>query len=239
MLTQANHWMEIVGSAVDALLLCRVLLLRLQRVYVFITLACVLSVFFDVVELSLRSDSRAGFRVFLCSKFIDAFLFPLVGWDVFEEMKSQISNLRRLAVRRLISGLFFASIFGFLVVAFGAPSESGGEPSLLATVGLVLWVGSATATLAFLWSLDKAIRAQNLARPNNTFVWLIFWQLALAAEVLSCFSLLLVALSRNSATADIMDLVFATYGIVITGWCILRLRAVPSSVPSAPANASL
>lgn len=225
-------------TAVDALLLCRVLLLRLQRVYVFITLACVLSVFFDVVELSLWSDSIAAFRVFVCSKFINALLFPLVGWDVFEEMKSQISTLRRLALGRLISGVFFAAVFGFLLALLKAPTGAGGESFLLATVGLVLWAGSSTATLAFLWTLRKAIQAQNMTRPNNTFVWLIFWLLALVGEVLSCFSLLLVFV-RNPAIGDVVDLAFATYGIVITGWCILKLRAVPSGVPSAPAKASL
>ncbi len=238
MLTQANHWIEIAGAAVDALLLCRVLLLKLQRVYLFITLACLLSVFFDVVEVSLWSDSGAAFRVFLCSKFINAFLFPLVGWDVFEEMKSQVSKLRRIAVGKLISGLFFAAVFGFLLALFATPSETNGEPSMLFTVGVVLWAGSSTATLAFLWTLHRAIRAQNMARPNNTFVWLIYWQLVLVAEVLSCFSLLIVFLFRNPMTADVVDLVFDVYGIALTGWCILKLRAVPSGVPSAPANAS-
>ncbi len=238
MLTQANHWILIIGAAVDALLLCRVLLLKLQRVYLFITLACVLSVFFDVAALALWSDSTATSRVFLASKFIDAFVFPLVGWDVFEEMKSQISKLRRLAVGKLISGLFFAAVFSFLVVML-APSDPNGGMPLLATVDLVLWAGSSTATLAFLWTLHKVIRAQNIARPNNTFVWLIFWQLGLVAEVLGCFSILLVTLGRNAVAEDVVNLVFNIYGIVITGWCILKLRAVPSGVPSAPASASL
>lgn len=238
MLSGASHWIEIAGTAADALLLCRVLLLKLQRVYLFITLACLLEVFFDCIALWLGTDSNESLRVFIYSRFLYAFLFPLVGWDVFEEMKSQISKLRRIAAGKLMSGLFFATVFGFLLSMFAAPAQNNGEPSLVATLGLVLWAGSSTASLAFLWTLRRAIRAQNLERPNNTFVWLVFWQLFLLAQVLYCFCSLVVPFFKNSA-AEILDIVFNTYGIAIVGWCILKLRALPSDVPSAPASASL
>jgi hypothetical protein len=51
MLSQLNHWMQYVGVAVDALLLLRILTLKLHRSYVFITLASVLAVFFDAIAL--------------------------------------------------------------------------------------------------------------------------------------------------------------------------------------------
>lgn len=238
MLSAANHWIEIAGTAVDALLVCRVLLLKLQRVYIFITLACLLLLFFDGVGLWLANDSEAGLRVFLYSKFLYAFLFPFVGWDVFEEMKSQISNFRRVAAGKLISGLLFASIFGFLLSVFAAPADSTGQPALVATLGLVLWAGSSTATLAFLWSLHRTIRTQNMPRPNNTSVWMAFWQLFLLSEVLFCFCFLILPFMKNLAQ-DILTIVFNTYGIVISAWCILKLRALPSDVPSAPADARL
>ncbi len=238
MLDQTNYWMNIAGAALDALLLARVLLLKLQRVYVFITLACVLTFLFDVIDVWLWSDSETRFRVFLYSRFLFAFVFPLVGWDVFEEVKSEISKLRKIALGRLISGLFFATIFGFFIFLFAAPSDENGQPGLLATLGVVAWAGSAAATLALLWTLQRAMRAQNIARPHNTAVWIIFWELALLGELVSCFCSLIVPFFKNQA-ADILTLILLTYGIVITAWCILKLRAAPSGVPSAPANANL
>lgn len=229
--------MAIAGTAVDALLLCRVLMLRLQRVYVFITLACLMAVFFDVVALWLANDADAGFRVFAYSKFLYLFLFPLVGSDVFEEMKPQIAKLRRAALTRLISGLFFAGLFGFFMALFAAPPDPSGNPLLVFTMAIVLWAGSSTATLAFLWTLDRAIRAQNIPRPHNTAIWVVFWQLDLLSEVLFCFYILMSQITRKTAFSDVVELLFLTYGIAITLWCILKLRALPSDVPSAPASA--
>ena len=237
MLTQASHWMAIAGTAVDALLLCRVLMLRLQRVYVFITLACLVSVFFDLVSLWLANDAEGSTRVFFYSRFLYLFLFPLVGSDVFEEMKPQIAKLRKAALARLISGLFFAVLFGFLMSLFAAPQDSSGSPLLVFTMAIVLWAGSGTATLAFLWTLDRAIRAQNIPRPHNTAIWVVFWQLDLLAEVLYCFYILMSQVTGKTALSDVVYLLFGTYGIAITLWCILKLRALPSDVPSAPASA--
>ena len=237
MLTEANHWIAIIGTAADAILLCRVLQLKLQRVYLFITLGCLLALFFDGVDLWLANDQNDNLRVFLYSRFLYAVVFPLIAWDVFEEMKSQISNLRRIATRKLISGIFFAAVFGFMLTAFGFTGDNS-EPPILATLGLVLWAGSSTASLAFVWTLRRAIRLQNISRPSNTVVWMTFWQLVLLAQVLSCFYFLL-APSLPNWTADILGITLNSYGIVITAWCILRLRALPSDVPSAPANANL
>ena len=238
MLTQANHWIEIVGTAMDALLLCRVLLLRLQRVYLFITLACLLSVFFDVVSLWLRADETGALHVFLYSRFIYAVVFPLVAWDVFEEMKSQVAKLRRLAVGRLVSGLLLASVFGFLVSTMAESTQENGEPATLGVIGLILWAGSTTAALAFLLTLHRAIRVQKLERPHNTSVWLAYWELTLVGEVLECFFFLAASLLKKTGV-DVVDILFNTYGIAITGWCIFKLRALPSDLTSERANASL
>jgi hypothetical protein len=237
MLSEVNHWIAIIGTAVDALLLCRVLLLKLQRLYLFITLACLIGLFFEGVDLWLENDQIGNMRVFLYSRFLYAFLFPLAVWDVFEEMKSQISTIRRIAGRKLVSGIFFATIFGFLLSVFGQTADSNAPP-VSATLGLVLWTGSSTASLAFLWTLRRAIRAQNIGAPSNTAVWMVFWQLFLLAQVLTCFYFLIARYLR-SETAYVLNIIFNIYGIVITAWCILRLRALPSDVPSAPANASL
>ena len=70
MLDQVTHWIEIASAAVDGLLLLRVLQLKLQRIYVFITLACVLSLFFDGVSIWLGTQSREAGMAFLYSRFV-------------------------------------------------------------------------------------------------------------------------------------------------------------------------
>lgn len=238
MLEQTTYWLSIAGTAVDALLLARVLLLKLQRVYVFITLACVLILLFDVISIWLWSDAETRDRVFLYSRFLFVLVYPLVGWDVFEEVKSEVSNLRRMAITRLVSGLFFATLFGFLMCLFAEPGDHEGQPGMFMTLAVVAWAGAVAATLALLWSLNRVMKAQRIARPHNTAVWIIFWQLALLQELVACFCSFLLPLLHNQA-ADILTLILLIYGIVITGWCVLKIRAIPSGVPSAPANASL
>lgn len=237
MLTQANHWLEIFGTALEVVLLGRVLLLRLYRLYVFITLGCVLSVFFDAVALWLEPDAKTSDLVFIYSKFLYAIVFPLIAWDVFEEVKTQIAKIRRLAITRLISGLLFACLFGFIVAVFADTGDSSADSALFATLGLILWAGSSTATLAFLWTLHRQMRMQKLEIPNNTYVWLLFWELSLLSEVFYCFWFLAFPLLK--AGADYVTLFFNFYAIAITLWCIWKLRAVPASVPSASANAGL
>ena len=237
MLSQANHWMDIAGTVVEGLLLCRVLLLKLHRVYLFITLGCLLAVFFDIVLLWLGPASAESARLFLYSRFLYAVLFPVIAWDVFEEIQSQVSRLRRVAIARLISGLLLATIFGLIVSAF-AESDTNGPPARLATLAVVLWAGSSTSSLAFLWTLQRAARTQKIYLPNNTFVWLIFYQLSFAYEVLSCFFLIAAPLVKSPMT-DVVQLLFSIYDIVITAWCIVKLRTLPSDVSSAPEKASL
>ncbi|MBV9158441.1 MAG: hypothetical protein JO097_19430 [Acidobacteriaceae bacterium] len=237
MLTQANHWLDIAGTVIDGLLLCRVLLLKLHRVYLFITLVCLLGLFFDIVLLWLGPSSQESARVFLYSRFLYAVLFPAVAWEVFEEMKLQISKLRRLGILRLISGLLLATIFGLIVSAF-AENEPGAPPARLATLAVVLWAGSSTACLTFLFALQKNLRAQEIMLPRNTFVWLIFYQLSFTYEILSCFFLVVAPLLKSPAI-DTVQLFLSIYDIAITSWCILKLRSLPSDVPSAPEKASL
>lgn len=237
MLTEANHWIDIVGTVLDGLLLCRVLLLKLHRIYVFITLACLLSLFFDVVLLWLGPTSVESERVFLYSRFLYAVLFPAIAWDVFEEIKSQISKLRQLAIRRLISGLLLASMCGLIVSAF-ADTDPNGPPLRLATFAVVLWAASSTASLAFLWNVQKVLRTQKFDLPNNTFVWLTFYELTFAYEILSCFFLISAALLKPPIT-DGIQMLLSIYDILITGWCILKLKTLPTGVSSAPQKASL
>ena len=44
-MSQVNHWFDFAATAIDLLLLLRVLTLKLHRTYFFIALACLLVVF--------------------------------------------------------------------------------------------------------------------------------------------------------------------------------------------------
>lgn len=238
MLNQASYWVEIAAAAVDVLLLARFLLLRLQRTYLFIAIVCVLAVFFDAVTLWLGIQSAESGRVSLYSKFLYVLVYPAAAWDVFEEIGPRIGQLRKAAMLRLGSSLIMAALFGFVFVMFADTGESGGTQATVALLAVVLWTGSSVASLAFLWSMHRAVRKQGIALPNNTHVWLIFFELLLAAEVLMCLYAIAGPL-LNETAENIADIVFNTYGIGITLWCVWRLRPIASNLPSASEKASL
>jgi hypothetical protein len=237
MLEQSTHWLEIASAALDGLLLLRVLQLRLHRVYVFLTLACGLAVFFDAVGLWLGMTSDENGRVFLYSRFLYTFLYPLIAWDVFEQIADQIGRLRRMAMGRLISGIVLTSILGLLLASSGDSGDSSNNDAVLGTVAIVLWAGASTASLAFLISVQRVLRAQKIELPNNTFVWMRYFELSLLAEVVNCFSLLVFSFVKSTVTIGVINVVFICYEIAITAWCLLRLRMIQSDVPSAPLQA--
>jgi hypothetical protein len=235
MLEQVTHWLEIASTALDGLLLLRVLQLRLHKVYAFLTLACGLAVFFDSVGLWLGTESEENMRVFLYSRFLYIFIYPLVAWDVFEQMADQIGKLRRMAMGRLISGLVLTSILALLMAGAGDDGESNG--STVGLIALVLWAGGSAASLAFLFTVQRILKAQSVELPNNTFVWMRYFELALLAEVVNCFSSVVISAVKSTQAMGIINIVFISYGIAITIWCVLRLRMIQSDVPSAPQQA--
>jgi hypothetical protein len=233
MLTQLNHWVMIAGTAIDALLLLRILQLRLQRTYLFITLAALLTLFFDVVSLWVGPESRANVNLFIYSRFLYFFVLPAAAYDVWEEAKPQIVAVRKFATQRLIASLTLTSIFG-LIIASVASSE---EESVIGEFAVVVWAAASTASLAFLWSVHRLARAQKTVLPGNTSVWLSYYRLSLAGEVVWCFLLIAVRLFQP-VVIDTLNLCLNLYEIGITLWCIWRLRAVATDVPSAPERAS-
>ncbi|HYZ71607.1 MAG TPA: hypothetical protein VE641_00915 [Chthoniobacterales bacterium] len=237
MLEQSTHWLEIAGTALDGLLLLRVIQLRLHRVYAFLTLACGLALFFDVVGLWLGTNSEENFRVFLFSRFLYVFIYPLVAWDVFEQIANQIGKLRRMAMARLISGLLVTAVLGLLIAGSEESGDSSSNGTALGTIAVILWAGGSTASLAFLFSVQRILRAQKVELPNNTFVWMRYFELSLLAEVVNCFSSLVFSLVKSPATVGVVNIVFICYEIAITLWCIVRLRMIQSDVPSAPLQA--
>ena len=228
MLSQIDYWTQVAGTVIDVLLLVRVLSLRLQKTYLFITLACTLAIFFDLAVLwfGLRSDVTQ--RIFLYSRFLYVFIFPMVVWDVFEEIKERVSKIRRLAIIRLVSGLLFTTILSLVLVSLVDVDSSSSDASIMPTLAVILWAGSSTASLAFLITINRVLRTQPLGIPNNTNVWMRFYGLGLACEVLTCFWLILAPLLKSEAAADSIGLVFMVFTIGITVWCILRLKRMPS-----------
>jgi hypothetical protein len=212
-----------------------VLQLRLHRVYAFLTLACGLALFFDGVGLWLGPESEENMRVFLYSRFLYTFIYPLIAWDVFEQMSQQVGNLRKMAMGRLISGLVLTSILGLLISSAGDDSASNG--AVVGTIAIILWAGASTASLAFLFTVQRILKVQRLELPNNTFVWMRYFELSFLLEVVNCFSSLLFSFVKSTAAISILNIVFLCYGIAITTWCLLRLRMIQSDVPSAPQQA--
>ncbi|MBV8572229.1 MAG: hypothetical protein JO319_16535 [Acidobacteriaceae bacterium] len=237
MLNQVTHWVEIAAAVIDALLLMRVLQLRLQRIYLFITIVCVLAVFFDGVTLWLGIQSAESGRVSLYSRFLYVVIYPAAAWEVFEEIRARIAPLRRAAMLRLITSLIMAAIFGLVFIAFADTAQAGSQ-GVITLLAVVLWTGSSVASVAFLWTMHRAIKKQKIALPNNTFVWLVYFELLLALEVVICIYAIAGPL-LNQGAEDIADIVFNTYGMLITLWCVWKLRAIASGVPSAQEKPSL
>ncbi|HEY7212449.1 MAG TPA: hypothetical protein VH477_19390 [Bryobacteraceae bacterium] len=235
MFAQLNHWIFIAVTAVDAILLLRVLQLKLHRTYLFITLACALTVFFDGVALWLGPESNENLQVFLYSRFLYVFILPAAAYDVWEEVKTQIAQIRKLAALRLVASLTLASIFG-LIIAAVAGREEGGD-ALFDTFAIILWAAASTASLAFLWSMHRVLAAQKITTSGNTAVWLVYFQLLLAAEVLTCF-LLIAGRAFSTVVIDSLEFSLNLYQISITIWCTWKLRGIASGVPSTPENAN-
>ncbi len=236
MLDQVNYWMDIGGTVVDGLLLLRILQLRLHRIYFFITLAAFLSLFFDGVMLWLGARSHEFVLVFFYSRFLYAFVFPAAAYDVWEESKSRIANIRRPAAFRLVSSLLIASILGLIITGF-AGNDDAGEGVVLGTFAVILWAASTTASLAFLWSVHRLTRAKNIELPSNTAVWLLFYQLSLVGEVVACV-LMIIDQQFSPFVSTVLEVSLGVYEIAITLWCIWHLRALSSDVPSAQEGAT-
>jgi hypothetical protein len=227
MLNQTIHWMQIVGTAVDALLLGRVLALKLHRIYAFIALYCVLELLFDVAAWWLGWQSDESTRIYFYSRFLYAALFPAMAWDVFEEIKPQITKLRRLPVARLVSGLFVTAIFACLMFATVEEKDFTTSSGVVELVGVFLWAGSCSASLVFISTLYRAIRAQKIELPNNTSVWLIFFMLTLVLAILEA-GVILFGFKLSSMLQEIVTLGFLSFDLALTAWCMIRLKAVPS-----------
>ncbi|HEX4748992.1 MAG TPA: hypothetical protein VH302_05570 [Bryobacteraceae bacterium] len=227
MIDRIDLWVFIAGTAADALLLARVLQLRLPRTYLYITLACIIGLFFDAVQLWFGIRSEETQRIFLYSRFLYAFLYPLAAWDVIEEMKGPVLQLRRVLAGRLVTGLLLTAAFGFILSLF--LTSDNDQPFMSTALALVLWAGASSSTLGFLWSMQRGVKAQQLVRPHNTFVWMTFYQLILLGEVVSCLGGALATLA-NATVETLVEIVINLFVLGVTIWCIASLKRVSTDV---------
>jgi hypothetical protein len=236
MLSQVTLWAERVGMVLDAILVLRIAQLKLSRTYIFILLFALLSLFYDGIEVWMGRDSIQFARVGIYSRFVYAIVFPLAAWDLFEEAKPMIDKIRRLAMTRLISSLLFITLWGLLIAAF--TGEDGDSSQYMLRLALVVWTGSVAATLAFLWVMRKGIKAGPLPLPHNTKIWLRFFQVLLIIEAASCVLLLLQGIGTKvfEAVEQISDPFFIVSGILVTGWCAIKLRSISSDASDVQAD---
>lgn len=236
MFSQINHWMEYTATAFDVVLLLRVLALRLQRMYTFLTLACALAVIFDAATIFYAVDND---RVSLYANLFSAFIFPLAAWDVFEEIAKPAATLRRMAILRTLASMVIIFFFGLLWTASISDTD---DPTYLGHIQLFTFVfttGSAAACLAFLWIMRRGLLAQKITLPRNTSVWMTFFALLMIEQLASWMTLLIFeALGKPAQDnfSTISNSVLNAYGIVITIWCAVKLRGLPKDIPSVSVN---
>jgi|GEM_PF-1641590 len=242
MLSLVNLWAERAGMVMDLVLMGRILALKLHRTYFFISLFAVLSLFYDGVGLMLGTRTEDFIRVVILSRFLYAVVYPLVLWDLFEEAKPLVEKLRRLAMSRMISSLIFITLWGLLIAAFTGGDDSE-QSHYLMRLAFVVWTGSVAASLAFLWVMRRGIRANTSWQlPHNTNIWFRFFQLLLVIEAVSCaLNLLLPSVKAMGSNlgdpiSQASDPVLQFCEILLTGWCVFKLRPLPSNDTDLPAK---
>ncbi len=230
MLSQISHWMEYAAAAVDLVLLLRILSLRLQRTYLFLTLACALTVIFDVADLLFADQAP---RVQIYSELFAACIFPLAAWDIFEEISVSVASLRRLAMLRTFASFIIISFFG--LVWLSSFTEKDDPTGLAFPLALTMIVSTATSAgcLGFLWIMRRGMQLQRIAVKKNTFVWMTFFALLMAGELLSWFVLMAGEFLSGPARetfSPIVNVALNSYGMVITIWCAVKLRPLQKDV---------
>lgn len=231
MLNQISHWIEYAAAVVDLVLLLRLLGLRLQRMYMFLTLACALAVIFDVADLLFGEQAP---RVQIYTEMFAACLAPLAAWDVFEEIGSAVSPLRRLAMLRTLASFIIISFFG---LAWLSSFTEKDDPTGLAfplALTMIVSTASSAGCLGFLWIMHRGMQLQKIPAKRNTLVWMTFFALLMAGQLLSWFVLMagefLSAPVRDNFS-PIVNVVLNTYGMAITIWCAVRLRGLERDLP--------
>ena len=237
MLDQGIQWLQMAGTVAECVLLLRIITLKLHRVYTFVTLYWAVNVLFDGAAWTSGWTSRATERIWEYSLFVLAFLFPLVCWEVFEELKGQIARIRRIHASRLISGLFMTALLGVIWSVNFQDDAASGTPGAMFSIGLFVCLGSACASLLFIWNVYRSARKQGIAFPKNTFVWAVFFMLTLGRSILESAAIIATP-TMSKIVSDVVQTAFLLFDVSLAVWCIFKLRALPSDVASHPEKAS-
>ena len=88
--TATYQAVELTPKQVSVSLFGEYLGLRLQRTYVFLTLASAVAVVFDVASLRFADELP---RVQIYGELFMALIFPLAVWDIFEEIAGAVAAL--------------------------------------------------------------------------------------------------------------------------------------------------
>ncbi len=237
MLDRIIWWLGIVSTALDGMLLLRVVTLRLFRTYTFVTLYCALNFLLDISVWVSGLNSPGAARIFVYSRFLWAIVFPLAAWDIFEEHTPPVAAVRRLQARRLISGLVMAPIFA-LIFSLGVEDTDAGVVSTVALYfAFFLWFSTALACFLFVLAVFRLCRRENIAVTGNTFVWMVFFGVSFLREMIDCF-VLNIEHWVGSPAVNAINIGLSCLDIALSAWCILRLRGIRSNEP-APQNASI
>ena len=237
MLNQILNWMLIAGTAADAVLLIRVLTLKLHRVYIFIALDCSLGVLFDAVSLWYGWDSPGAVAAFQYSRLLYAAVIPMIAWDVFEELVTRQPAARQIAATHLranlLSGIVFAIFLLLVTAAFGEIDGKG----FLTFIGMALWAFAAVLSLNFIWRTVASLHAKNIELPRNTQVWSVFYKLNFGITSV-LVAMIFFGFPSTKSQSDVVTIVSVVFDIAITTWCVLRLQRSAGAQHAASAESS-
>lgn len=238
MLDQIVLWMQIVETFLEFLLLGRMLMLKLQRAYLYLTLYAVVTLVLDTSSLLVGIDSDPSVRIFFYSRFLFTLIYPLAAWDVFEEAKSRMGKIRRVHLPRMVTGIFITLVLG-VATSFGIDDQDyKGTSSVTDFAALFLWLGSASTSLLFTWNVFRTTRHADVPLPKNTTVWAVFFLITFARAIVDCAFDVADGLIPHTAF-QIIAVVLTSFDLCLVGWCTTKIRPLPTDADTAPEKASL
>ena len=217
MLKSVEHWLEIANIAFDVLFLLRILGLKLHRAYALVTLSAVLTVFFDGVFLWFGPESDASGNVSVYAQFLWAAIFPLIALDIFDDLLPKFELVKRMALFRVVSGYIALALFAGLLLLISGDATAF---QLAATAGLMLFAMSSLNGLLLIVQIRKWLQAQGAKFSRNTHVWIVFFVLTFALNLLACVGELLPILGAQAVHVAVL-----VCSIPLTSWAIWRLRS--------------
>lgn len=220
------------GTVAEGLLLIRILSLRLQRLYVWLTLYWAVNLIFDSAAWALGYESKQTGVLVLYSLFLLGLLFPLAAWDTFEEMKPVISKLRVLQGSQMVTGLCATLLIVTIFYAITTPDDQSAADLGILTLSPIVWFVSALSAVFFLASLRFLAKKQSLQLPHNTALWVGVFLVLLACELIQFLGVL--------APKEPAQFIEAATGIISIGatlWALVRLRGIPTNPAPAPQRA--